>query len=275
MKANGLSIARIVRPLIWVGWVASLVTFVVSEQILPDANRLNLRIKDEVFGGRRQATPSLLSDVTLYGSQNRLFHVGSYDVKTKTMKDVTILEHDRAHRVIGKLFAKWGRWDGTAWRLYQGVAYRQEATVATVSAPRVFKELRLPIAEQPEDFARASSQTEWMGATELHRYIRRLRETTDAPHVQRLLVEWHYKMAAPFMSLVIVLLGIPFVLESPRTGNVIGGMGVSIVLGLLYYGAMAVCIALGKGGTLPPAASAWTAHVGFTALGCWLLARAA
>ena len=56
---------------------------------------------------------------------------------------------------------------------------------------------------------------------------------------------------------------------------VIGGMGVSIVLGLLYYGAMAVCVAMGKGGSLPPAASAWAAHVAFAAIGCWLIARTA
>ena len=276
MKANGLSITRIVRPLIWVGLLASLATFVVSERVLPDATRLNLRIKDEIFQGRRKAAPiTTLADVTLYGSQNRLFHVVSYDAKLKIMKDITILEHDRAHRVTGKLFAKWGRWDGTSWRLYQGVAYRQDATGRTVSDPRLFKELRLPITERPEDFSRASAQAEWMGPAELRRYIQRLQDTTDAPHLARLQAEWHYKVAFPFMSFVIVLLGIPFVLESPRTGNVIGGMGLSIVLGLVYYGAMAVCVAMGKGGTLPPLAAAWAAHVGFAGLGCWLIARTA
>jgi len=275
MKASGLSVTRIVMPLLWVGLWASLATLAVSDRILPDANRLNTRIKEEAFQGARRPKLSLLSDVALYGSQHRLFHVVSYDTKERLMKDVTILEHDAGHRVTGKLFARWGRWDGAAWRLYQGVAYRQDAVGTTVSDPRTFKELRLAIAERPEDFARASSQAEWLRLTDLRDYIQRLQATGDAPHLRRLVVEWHHKLAFPFMSLIIVLLGMPFVLGSPRTGSVVGGMGLSIILGLVYYGAMAVCVAMGKGGTLQPVLAAWAAHAGFGLLGCWLISRAA
>jgi len=53
------------------------------------------------------------------------------------------------------------------------------------------------------------------------------------------------------------------------------GIGTSIVIGLLYYAVIAVSLALGKAGLLPPAVAAWSGNVIFAAVGVYLLNKRA
>jgi lipopolysaccharide export system permease protein len=92
--------------------------------------------------------------------------------------------------------------------------------------------------------------------------------------VRNLLVELHYKTAFPFISLIMVLIGTPFAIKSTR-GGVLMGMGMSIVIGLLYYTVIAVSYNLGKAGLLHPFVAAWLSNVIFTAIGIRLINKRA
>jgi lipopolysaccharide export system permease protein len=49
------------------------------------------------------------------------------------------------------------------------------------------------------------------------------------------------------------------------------GIGMGVLIGLLFYGTFAVSTALGKGGVLPPFISAWLANISFGGLGIYLI----
>jgi Predicted permeases len=83
-------------------------------------------------------------------------------------------------------------------------------------------------------------------------------------------VDLHYKIAFPMISLIIILVGAPFAMITTR-GGVLIGIGMSIAIGLLYYASIAIFIAFGKAGILPPIASAWLGNVIFAALGIYLV----
>ena len=72
---------------------------------------------------------------------------------------------------------------------------------------------------------------------------------------------------------MIVLLGVPFALRSTR-GGTLGGIGMGIMLGLVYYGAVATSAALGKGGLLPPLVAAWLPNLFFATLSVVLISDA-
>ena len=80
--------------------------------------------------------------------------------------------------------------------------------------------------------------------------------------IRGLLVELHYKIALPLISLIIILIGAPFAMITTR-GGVLIGIGMSIGIGLLYYAFIAISLAFGKAGILPPFLAAWLGNLVF------------
>jgi len=82
------------------------------------------------------------------------------------------------------------------------------------------------------------------------------------------------KIATPWMSLIILLVSLPLLGKS----NIRKGMVLSIIICLIlvfaYHVSNAFFLALGKKGMLPPAASAWLAHILFGAGALLFMKRA-
>ena len=110
-----------------------------------------------------------------------------------------------------------------------------------------------------------------MNYRKLKNYIERL-SGSGAQIVQKLLVELHHKISFPFVSLVIIFLGIPFALSTQGKGKV-ASIGLSIVISFFYYTVEALSLALGKRGSMPPFLSAWFANFLFAAVGIMLMRR--
>jgi hypothetical protein len=70
------------------------------------------------------------------------------------------------------------------------------------------------------------------------------------------MVDFHYRLAAPWLCIIVILLGVPFGMHTGRRG-----MGMGILLALLtffgYYILMGLCLAYGKRGLIPPAVAGW------------------
>jgi lipopolysaccharide export system permease protein len=88
--------------------------------------------------------------------------------------------------------------------------------------------------------------------------------------VQELLIELHEKIALPFVSMVMVILGLPFAFRSGKKGSLYGiGLGIGLVV--VYYAAFAVLSALGQIGLFPPFLAAWAPNILFAGLGAYMM----
>ena len=119
------------------------------------------------------------------------------------------------------------------------------------------------------DFIRQGSQIEFMNSKELKRYIQRLGGASKKL-VKKLSVDLHYKIAFPFVSFIVMLIGAPLAMKTGRGGGALG-IGTSFALVLLYYGIASMCLALGKGEYLPPAFAAWFGNLFFAVVGIYLI----
>ena len=81
----------------------------------------------------------------------------------------------------------------------------------------------------------------------------------------------HQQWAAPFGTLVMLLLGLPFAFRLGRRRPVFRAFGATLLLVALYVFFDAVATDMGARGTLNPIVAAWGAHVVFGALGLTLL----
>jgi lipopolysaccharide export LptBFGC system permease protein LptF len=70
-----------------------------------------------------------------------------------------------------------------------------------------------------------------------------------------------------------MLIGAPLAMRSTRGAAV--GIGTSFMVVMFYYAMVSVCLALGKGGLLPPAFAAWFANLFFALVGVYLIKNTA
>ncbi len=272
LKAGGVSIWRLALPFFYLGLIVSILTLAINDKIIPQANLISTTVKEERLNKEKKDTGQrTVENIALYGTHNRLIHVSKFYAQDKVLKDITILEQDENERVTAKIQAKSARWIRDAWVFFDCVIYNFDQDGETQDEPSFFKKMIIDIEERPKDFLRRESSAEFMSYRKLQGYINRL-SGSGAKIVQKLLVDLHYKVSFPFVSLVIVFLGIPFALSAQGTGKV-ASIGLCIVIGFSYYSVEALSLALGKRGILPPFLSAWFANILFSTVAIMLMHR--
>jgi len=271
MRASGLGLSRIIAPFVVLGLLAATATFVANEYVMPTASLRYEQMKNQYFEDQPKRAATLREHVALLGRNNRLYYVGSYDPATLTLRDVTILEHDAQRHLTGKIYARSARWEHGQWVFVDGAMTRLDGQGNSLGPPETFAERPMFLAEQPEHFEQAEIRPDLMRFFQLRAYIDQVEVATPGA-LRRLRVELAYKLSIPWACVIMALLGVPFSLSRHR-GGMLSGMGMSVLLGVMYYGVFAVSVALGQGGTLAPGIAVWLPHGLFFGVAVALLQR--
>lgn len=270
MQAATISFYRIVAPVLSVGLLVSLGTMALGEWAVPSANHEYRRVvTEDVQGGQ---LPTVTRNVILKeyerGVMSGFLYAAQYDGKSKTMRDVTIVEMDGG-RPVKTTFARKTVWEGDTWYMEDGVTHlHDDEPGVTIN----FGAGRQPIAVgyRPEQVMRAQKQPEEMTIGELRDHIAVLRSRGDEgrEHVLQL----HLKISVPLTSFVFALIAAPLGVQPHRTASSVG-FGLSMLVIFAYYVLMTVGTALAQGGHVPPALGAWLQNVVLGAVGIGLNVR--
>lgn len=271
MKSSGISLWRILSPVLIIGFIVSVVVFVVNDRVIPTSSRIANYIRTEELEKekRKEAPVKVVKNVALYGAGNRIIFARSYDTEKKLLSDIIIHEHDSKENLTSKITAQNGSWTGSGWKFYKVIVYKIDNAGKILGEPKFYEERAVSLKEKPSDFANREWRSEYMSYRDLKRYIRNF-SGSGIRLVKNLMVDLHYKVAFPLISFVIILVGAPFAMITAR-GGVLIGVGMSIVIGLLYYAFIAIFIAFGKAGVLPPIAAAWMGNIMFACIGMYLV----
>jgi lipopolysaccharide export LptBFGC system permease protein LptF len=90
--------------------------------------------------------------------------------------------------------------------------------------------------------------------------------------VTKLRVQLEKKLAFPTVGLVMTLIGVPFAFVVGRKGALYG-IGLSIVIAIVYWGCLGIFEALGSNALLPSLLAAWAPNLLFGAAGLYLMLR--
>jgi lipopolysaccharide export system permease protein len=151
--------------------------------------------------------------------------------------------------------------------------YRLNRRGEMVGEPEYSQKLTLEMPERPNDFINEASQVEFMSARELKKYIGQVKGG-GKKLIRRLWVDYHYKVAVPFLSFIVMLIGAPLAMR-PERGSPMLGVGTCLLVILMFYAMDSICLALGKGGYLPPFFAAWISHIVFGIAGIYLIKKTA
>jgi len=270
-KAGGISLYRATLPVVALGVGASALLFGMTEFLLPATNRVANR-DFNVIKGRPPQSTTLLHRRWVVGADGRLYNYefanpGAPEAEELSLYGVWIYDVDpKSWSLRERISAGRAVWDPErdAWTLENGWrrVFRGKGSFKT------FTQVKTREFERPSYFKREERESDTLRFDELRGHIRSLEAM--GLDVTRLRVQLHRKPAFPLVGMVMALIGIPFAFVVGRRGALYG-IGISIVIAMIYWACLAIFEHLGNNALLPPLLAAWAPNLLFGAAGLYLM----
>ena len=277
MKSSGLSLYRIIAPVLFVTLLISAGLFVFDEFYLPNANRrqeaLLSIIKDKPTQTFSRPDRQWISGQTNNtGAPSRIFYYQYFNAERDTFANLTVFEFDPTTFTLQRrIFASSGRWDPRVNNWVFDNGWERTFAGETIASYKPFTVAAFPeIKEQPAYFKKEYVPSQEMNYNELSAYIDDLRQSGF--DTKRLVVQLYKKIAYPLITLVMAILAIPFALSMGKQGS-LTGIAVAISLAITYWVVALIFESLGNVNTLPALLAAWTPDLLFGITGAYLLLR--
>ncbi len=269
MKAAGIKIVTIIRPIVFMGFLIGIFTFLVNDRLVPRSFRTAHDLRQIHIEKKRFEHDKLLRNVTYYsgGEQLHFFRTFSLSAGKVTGAVSLWLGDGPASTGRQKMVAEEGLWIDSGWKFLNVTEYQMDARGRILGDPRAYPEKIYPdIRFTPAELAAASTEKAFLTYKELKHTIQRLKE--NAVSAQSESVDLHTRLASPWQALVMMLIAIP-ILSKTLSRKVIAYQ-VLFCIGVIfaYHVLGAVGLALGKAGKIFPFLSAWLANILF---GSWAL----
>ncbi|MDR0788086.1 MAG: LptF/LptG family permease [Gemmatimonadota bacterium] len=264
-KAGGVSFYRLAAPLVLCAVVLSIVGVGIGD-LVPVANQ-----KRAVTIGERQRSISVLRNNIVFRTESgRTLAANRVSSLTSEMERVVVetapAENGMRHQVAAgsALF-----YPDRGWVLSSGY-FRW---IVPGEVPRVMDFGAMEIRElqdRPEEILTVSKDAEEMTYRELERFVRTVERSGGNSNEYR--VDLAQKLSLPLAIFVIVLFGAPLATSSQRGGAAFG-IGVSLIITLIYLMMFRVGKAVGASGAVDPMVAAWAPNVIFLVGGIILFWR--
>ena len=277
IKATGISLYRLIIPIVTMAAVLAVVLFLFDQYYLPQANRKQEALRNQIKGRPTQTylhpeQKWMFGQKPLPGEPGRIFYYEFFDPDRNEFANLSVFEFDPGtFQLTRRIFAKrvvWSR-DSAGWVFENG--WVRDVEGANVRDYRTFLETSFPeIRATPDYFKKEDLQSQEMNFGQLDHYIHDLQQSGF--DTKRLSVALWHKLSYPLIAVVMAVLAIPFALSMGRRGS-ITGVAVAIAVALAYSVIDGLFGAMGNVNYLPASLAAWSADVLFGLVGGYLLLR--
>ena len=266
MRACGIGINRIAKPIFVFAIVMSCVSFVLNETVVPCMMKQSTDLalyafsKKNIPEGKHNFTFKETKDA---GMLKRLFYVG--DCTDETLHNITVLDASK-EGTIQILQAREGDTQAKGWRFQKGAIY-------TVSGHDKALDTTL-FDDTTIEFGMDLSREMNRNLADEHNFMQlcKFLITSDHPKKHKLKISLFDKIALPLTTIVLVLIGVPLAITPPRV-RYNRGFLFSILIIFAYYLIRALSISFGEAGALPPVIAAFTPNIVLTIAGIALYYR--
>jgi len=276
MKATGISLYRLVVPIVSIAAVLAVSLFLFDQFYLPQANRTQEALRNIIKGKPPQTVlhpeHNWIFGQPRPGEPGRIFYYQFFDPDRNEFANLSIFEFNPStFSLTRRIFASRVFWnsDTQSWIFQNG--WERDFQGATQTGYREFSSTSFTeIHEEPAYFNKESLQSQEMNFNQLASYIRDLSQSGF--DTMRLRVALWQKLAYPLIAVIMAVLAIPFALSMGRRGS-LTGIAVAIAVALAYWVVNGLLGAMGSVNYLPAALAAWTPDVLFALIGGYLLLR--
>lgn len=288
MLGAGLSLVRILRPLLVIGAAASLFVLAMNYEWAPSAQGAKetmLRLADK--GDSRGSQKSRREAASTYNvmfrnrEENRTWYMwrvpNNLSLNGPKIDFVVVIQDDGKGNMLKTWYAKRAAWFPgiNQWRFYD--AHLIDAAVMANPPPPPAQTIpsyeRLiieePWSETPWTILSGKINSEFLSVPELAAYLNSA-VSLEEKKLWRYQTTLHARLSLPFRCFLMILLAAPLGIVTARRG-VLGGVAMSVGLFVMVYFTYTIGLRMGERGRLSPALGAWGVLGVFFILGAVML----
>jgi len=287
IRAGGISFVRIVAPTVAFALVITALTFWISNNFAPFANKQAAHLYEVALHSIKKSDPVSYPHIQ-NGAIDYSIQCADLDMTTLTMHKVTLTFFTKGIPSY-MVYAESGYWKPKEghWRLSNAYPYDVREnnksfrmTPLNANSELDIKTHVLQVMVSPFDLANAKQSTDDMTVRELQVYIdQKITQNTTEPNadnakevgIDRMALAKRF--ATPFYCLVFALIAAPLGLRHHRTSSAMG-LGISLLILFAFYFSNVYLSTFGESGRLTPTLAAWLPTLVGVVLGVVLIARA-
>ena len=266
MRACGISLYRSAVPLLVFAAAAGAVIFLIEENVLAYANQRAESLNQVMRSGSAQ-TFNVLNRKWMVGRSGEIYNYVYFDSRNRELNGFSVFRFaPKAWRLQSRTFYRsltfTGRstgeepsvvWSGRAgWTREFDRAVNERSFTLIPAGDLPLEPPQFFVAEQPD--------ADRMTYGQLRHYISELR--SSGYNVVPYEVELHRKLSFPWVTVIMTFIAVPFAVTTGRRGALYG-IGMGIVIAIVYWTATSIFAAIGQGGLVTPLLAAWAANVLF------------
>lgn len=268
MLTGGVSFKRMLYPFIITAFFLAVVSFFLQNFLIPPANKERLDFEIQYV---RKNVPVGTRNIHLQIAPGQYVFIESFNFKTRKGVYFTLESIDFENGMTRKISSDVVSFDSLSgmWNLTNVYDRRIKDSIESMHYYS-HKDTLLPL--HPDDFNKEAGNVEIMNIFELNEYISQ-QKMRGADNVSFLLVERHRRIAFPFATVILTLIGVA--LSSRKTR---GGTGIHLFFGLslsfAYILLMQFSATFATNGNMPAIIAVWIPNIIFGVV-AWLLFRLA
>lgn len=267
MKASGISLYRILVPVLVLSGLVSFCSFYVQEEILPYSNRRAEQVWNEIQEFPARSYGAADRRWVLSSTKDRIYHYRYFDQNTSAFSQISVFEIEPVSWFLEKrIFAEKGYLEER--NLIFSEAWTREFVGSRVTRFEKQENMMLPQLEDRNYFLKKWEEPDQMSYRELQAYIGQIED--KGFETLKFKVDLNFKLTFPLASFVMVLIGIPFAFTMGKRGTLVG-IGLCVGIAIVYWGAIAIFRSLGYVNYLSPFLAAWGPSLIFGAVGLYLI----
>ena len=271
IKTTGISIYRIITPLLVASAILATGLFFADQFYLPHANKRQDALRNMIKG--KPAQTYLNPDRKwIFGQHSDIYYYELFDSDRDQFGRLAVFQFDPAtFQLTKRIYADRAHWEESLQRWVCTQGWVRDLRGPAIENYHTFDVATFPtVSEPPTYFKKEVKQSSEMNYEELRRYIRDLQQSGF--DVVRLRVQLQKKLAFPMITLVMAVLAIPFSLSAGRRGA-IAGVAVAVGIAVVYWTVAGLFEAMGNINQLPPVLAAWSPDLIFALVGGYLVLK--
>ncbi len=270
MLTAGVSVPRLVLPLLAIGLLTTGVTYALNYSLAAHAEVARKEFFERVMrGGPRDVMIS--GQVFRNRTDNRTWYIARFRPGTNEFSGVQVVQQNAQENIVRNYIATEAFYEPATktWRL-EGAKVVDYDPAGNITGDKLVRTLAIKgWSETPYRLSSANVRPEFLGIPELQKY---LRSNSDFP--QTLLAPFRtqlqYRWALPWTCLVVTIMAAPLGIGFSRRG-ILASVAVAIGLVFAMNFLTHLFLALGEGDRVSPITAAWAPNILFFLIGLYLL----
>lgn len=266
---SGISLFRLVAPLVAIGILLSVLGFFFQENVVITTYREKNQLTQQLL--QRQTSFSNTNVTVMSKAGDIIYHAEFYNDNARTLSGLTVLERNSNGEFVERIDAHTASWTGKNWRLQRAriVKWNASHTHLVQEDQETYDDPAL--SESPDTFKRTVRNVAEMRIPQAIQWINSLRKA-GLPYRGEL-TDFYNRYTFALTPLIVTLIS-SAIGGRFKKNILLMSLLVSLVISVIYYVTQMMSVLLAKLGYLSPLTGASAGILIFLVAGIWLMRTA-